>query len=70
MPIVAPTSYNKASDFFSFSKYLITDWLISSVYGVNIDNKKFINDNIITKDMGGNNSTDEVINNVESSLMI
>ena len=32
--------------------------------------QKTINDNIITKDMGGNNSTDEVINNVESSLMI
>ena len=32
--------------------------------------KKTINDNIITKDMGGNNSTDEVINNVESNLMI
>ena len=32
--------------------------------------QKTINDNIITKDMGGNNSTDEVINNVESNLMI
>ena len=32
--------------------------------------QKTINDNIITKDMGGNNSTEEVINNVESSLMI
>ena len=32
--------------------------------------QKTINDNIITKDMGGNNSKDEVINNVESNLMI
>ena len=32
--------------------------------------QKTINDNIITKDMGGNNFTDEVINNVESNLMI
>ena len=32
--------------------------------------QKTINENIITKDMGGNNFTDEVINNVESNLMI
>tara|TARA_Y100000590_G_scaffold297511_1_gene335305 strand:- start:459 stop:1517 length:1059 start_codon:yes stop_codon:yes gene_type:complete len=32
--------------------------------------QKTINENIITKDMGGNNFTDEVINHVESNLMI
>ena len=31
--------------------------------------QKTINDNIITKDMGGNNSTEEVIKNVELNII-